>query len=65
MPVAVALGADGQPLALRKNWKRAASLDAVAQFERRLDGKERNLFYRYQAAGISWPTCWPASCRTR
>ncbi|WP_333584125.1 glycine--tRNA ligase subunit beta [Rivihabitans pingtungensis] len=53
MPVAVALGADGQPSpALRKKLEaRGIPLDAVAQFERRLDGKSETFFYRYQAAG--------------
>lgn len=53
MPVAVALGADGQPSpALRKKLEaRGIALDAVAQFERRLDGKSETFFYRYQAAG--------------
>ena len=53
MPVAVALTADGQPSpALRKKLEaRGIALDAVAQFERRPDGKHETFFYTYTAAG--------------
>lgn len=53
MPVAVALDADGQPTPalLKKLAGRGLSADAVAGFERRVDGKAEALFYTRLEAG--------------
>ena len=66
MPVAVALGCrwPASP-ALRKTGSARHSADAVAQFERRLDGKSETFSTATRLPAPSWPTCWPASCRTR
>ena len=53
MPVAVALDAAGQPTpALKKKLEaKGIPLDAVAQFERRLDGKSETFFYKAAVKG--------------
>ncbi len=59
MPVSVALTADGQPspALIKKLEARGIPLTAVAQFERRMDGKAEAFFYRYQAAGAQLAEC--------
>jgi glycyl-tRNA synthetase beta chain len=53
MPVSVALGADGRPTpALRKKLEaRGIPLDAVASFEKRLDGKSESFFHETTVPG--------------
>lgn len=53
MPVSVALDADGQPTpALRKKLAaRGIPLDAVASFEKRLDGKSESFFHKAVVPG--------------
>jgi glycyl-tRNA synthetase beta chain len=53
MPVAVALDAEGRPTPalLKKLAARGLDADAVASFERRMDGKSETFFHRYTAEG--------------
>ncbi len=53
MPVSVALNAEGQPspALIKKLEAKNIPLDAVAQFERQMDGKAESFFYRFTAEG--------------
>ncbi len=53
MPVAVALDANGEPTpALKKKLEaKGIPLDAIAQFEKRLDGKSETFFYKATVKG--------------
>lgn len=58
MPVQVALDAEGRPTPalLKKLEAKGISADAVASFERRLDGKAEALFYTRNEAGATLDT---------
>lgn len=59
MPVAVALDADGRPTPalLKKLAAKGLTVEAVAAFERRLDGKSETLFHRHTARGRQLAEC--------
>ena len=55
MPVSVALGADGKPspALIKKLEAKGISLDAVASFERAMDGKSETFFHTAQVPGAA------------
>ncbi len=55
MPVAVALTKDGQPspALLKKLEAKGIAVDAIAQFEKRMDGKSETFFHHFAAPGAT------------